>query len=489
MGKETTYETVIGLEVHAQLLIRSKIFCGCSTQFGADPNTQTCPVCLGLPGALPVLNRKAVEYAIRMALAVHCQVHTRSIFARKNYFYPDLPKGYQISQYEEPLAENGQVIIMPEEGKRKTIRIKRIHLEEDAGKSVHAEEYVTENESFIDLNRCGVPLIEIVSEPDMRSPFEAYLYLTKLRQLLRWLNICDGNMDEGSLRCDANISHRIQGSRQLGVKTELKNMNSFRGVEKALQFEVERQRKVLESGGKIEQETLLWDEKKGIAVPMREKEEAHDYRYFPDPDLIPLTLDRKWIDTILQSQPEMIEPRKERWMRDYGLPEYDCSVLTEDREIADYFETVVEKVRDPKQASNWVMGEVLRILKEEKIKIGQLKISPIQLVEIIKMVDDGRITRAAGKRVFNEVVLSSLEPRQIVEKLGLVQVSDREEIERIVLDVIQHHPNEVEKYRNGGERLFGFFVGQIMKATQGKADPKLVNEILREKLVGQKNPC
>ncbi len=487
MEKKATYETVIGLEVHAQLLTRSKIFCGCSTQFGAEPNTQTCPVCLGLPGALPVLNKKAVEYAIRMALAVHCQVHTRSIFARKNYFYPDLPKGYQISQYEEPLAENGHVIIVPENDKQRTIRIKRIHLEEDAGKSVHSEEYVAENESFVDLNRCGVPLIEIVSEPDMRSPLEAYLYLTKLRQLLRWLNVCDGNMDEGSLRCDANISHRILGSRRLGVKTELKNMNSFRGVEKALQFEVKRQKRVLERGGKIEQETLLWDEKKGIAVPMREKEEAHDYRYFPEPDLVPLTLDKKWIDTLFKSQPEMIDERKERWMRDFGLPEYDCSVLLEDREIADYFEAVVEKVRDPKQASNWMMGEVLRILKEEKIKISQLKISPIQLVEIIKMVDDGHITRAAGKKVLNEVVHFGLEPRQIVEKLGLAKVSDSEEIEKIILKVIQDHPDEVEKYLGGREQLFGFFIGQVMKATHGKADPKLVNEIMREKLISLKD--
>lgn len=487
MGKETTYETVIGLEVHAQLSTRTKIFCGCSAQFGAESNTQTCPVCLGLPGALPVVNKKAVEYAVRMALAVHCQIHTRSIFARKNYFYPDLPKGYQISQYEEPLAEKGHVRITLDDGKQKKIRIKRIHLEEDAGKSVHSEEYVAENESYIDLNRCGVPLIEIVSEPDIRSPAEAYLYLTKLRQLLRWLGVCDGNMEEGSLRCDANISHRVLGSQQLGVKAELKNMNSFRGVEKALLFEVERQKQVLEKGGKVEQQTLLWDEKKEIVIPMREKEEAHDYRYFPDPDLVPLTLEKKWIDTIMHSQPEMIEARKERWMRDLGLPEYDCSVLTEDREIADYFEAVVGKVENPKQASNWVMGEVLRVLKEEKIRIGQLRIRPDQLVEIIRMVEDDRITRAAGKTVFNQVVGSKLEPQQVIEKLGLAQVSDSQEIEKIVLDVIHDHPNEVDKYLGGREQLFGFFIGQVMKATQGKANPRLVNEIMRKKLTNLKN--
>ncbi|MCJ7812289.1 Asp-tRNA(Asn)/Glu-tRNA(Gln) amidotransferase subunit GatB, partial [bacterium] len=413
--------------------------------------------------------------------------HCRSIFARKNYFYPDLPKGYQISQYEEPLAENGHILIMLPDGIHRDIRIKQIHLEEDAGKSVHSEEYVNENESFIDFNRCGIPLIEIVSEPDMRSPAEAYLYLTKLRQLLRWLGVCDGNMEEGSLRCDANISHRIAGSYKLGVKAELKNMNSFKGVEKALMFEMERQKSVLEAGRKIEQETLLWDEKKEIAVPMREKEETHDYRYFPDPDLLPLRIERSWINEISQSQLEMPDERKKRWINDFQLPEYDCSVLVEDKEIADYFDEVVGKVKNPKQASNWIMGDVLRILKEEQIKIYQLRVRPAQLIEIIQMVENGRITRAAGKMVFNEVAHSELEPEEVIKKLGFIRILDSAAIKQIILDVIENHPNEVQSYLRGRERVFGFLVGQVMQVTQGKADPKIVNEMMREKLIQMKD--
>lgn len=476
------YETIIGIEVHAQLLTDSKIFCGCSTAFGAEPNTQTCPVCLGMPGVLPVLNKKAVEFAVKLALTLHCEIRERSIFARKNYFYPDLPKGYQISQYEEPLAENGWIEIKLEDRKRKRIRIKRIHIEEDAGKSVHAEEYVEENESLIDFNRCGVPLIEIVSEPDIRSPTQARMVLTKLRQIVRWLAICDGNMDEGSLRCDANISLRPKGTRKFGVKTELKNMNSFRSVERALTFEVNRQTRILDSGEKVAQETLSWDETNGIAVPMRGKEEADDYRYFADPDLVPLVVREEWIEEIRKTLPEMPEDRKRRWMKDLGLPEYDADVLLEDISVADYFEAVAREVEDSKQASNWVMGEVLRIMKEKNVEIDQLRISPPQLAKIIQMVQEGRISHTAAKTVFDEVALSGMDPQTLVDELGLEQVSDSAELEKIVVQVINKHPTEVQKFLEGKEGIFRFLVGQVMKATKGKANPKVVNNLLRKTL-------
>ena len=476
------YETVIGLEVHAQLSTNSKIFCGCSTTFGAEPNTQICPICLGMPGVLPVLNKKAVEYAIKMALAVHCEVNERSIFARKNYFYPDLPKGYQISQYEEPLARKGWVEVDLKDGVKKPIRINRIHLEEDAGKSVHAKEYVSENESLIDFNRCGIPLIEIVSEPDIRSPEEARLYLTKLRQLVRWLSICDGNMEEGSLRCDANISLRPEGTEKLGVKAELKNMNSFRSVERALAFEVKRQTNILEKGGKVLQETLLWDEANNVALPMRGKEEAHDYRYFPEPDLVPLIVKKEWKDEIQKSLPEMPDARKLRWVEKFGIPEYDASVLTEEKSVADYFEAVVDNVKDAKQASNWVMGEVLRILKEEKLNIDELKIRPSQLADIIKLVEEGTISRRAGKAVFNEVAHTGAAPEKVVEKLGLLQLSDSSKLDEIITRVIEKHSAEVQKFLKGKKSILSFFMGEVMKATNGKANPRVVNEILRKRL-------
>jgi aspartyl-tRNA(Asn)/glutamyl-tRNA(Gln) amidotransferase subunit B len=477
-----TCETVIGLEVHAHLLTKSKMFCGCNTKFGAEPNTQTCPVCLGMPGVLPVVNKKAVEYAVKMALAVNCKVNERSIFARKNYFYPDLPKGYQISQFEEPLSENGWIEIKPEKGERKRIGILRIHLEEDAGKSVHDEEYVAENESLIDLNRCGVPLIEIVSKPDMNSPREAYLYLTKIRQIVRWLDICNGNMEEGSLRCDANISLRPAGSKNLGVKTELKNMNSFSGVEKALEFEVKRQTDILCNGGQVQQETLLWDENAGIVVTMRGKEESHDYRYFPDPDLKPLIVSKKWINEIKITIPEMPEERKRRWKKDYAIPEHDTSLLTEDRKISDFYEEVVNCGSDPKKASNWIMGEILRILKEEKLEITQLKIKPCDLTDIISMVENGTITHTSGKKVLNESVRTGKKPKIVVKELGLTQISDETELEKIVNKVIKTYPDEVEKYLNGKNQLFSFFIGEIMKATKGKANPNVVNKLIKMKM-------
>ncbi len=475
------YEAVIGLEVHAQLLTESKIFCRCSTEFGAEPNTHVCPVCLGMPGVLPVLNKRAVDYAIRMGLAVNGRINRHAVFARKNYFYPDLPKGYQISQYEEPLVEGGYIDLEDAETKRR-VRLVRIHLEEDAGKSVHAEEYVGENETLVDLNRCGVPLIEIVSEPDLRSPHEAYLYLTKLRQLVRYLGICDGNMEQGSLRCDANVSVRPKGSSELGVKTELKNMNTIRGVERALEFEVKRQVQILSTGGEVTQQTLLWDEKRGVAEPMRSKEMAHDYRYFPEPDLVPLEVEASWVETIRREMPELPDARRKRFVAAFGLPEYDATVLTESRELADYYEAVVEAGANPKKASNWVMGEVLRILNSEKIEITDFRVAPAQLAELIELVGSGSISGSAGKSVLAEMAKTGKPARQVVEEQGLVQISDEEALTSVVRQVLAEHPKEVERFRQGEAKLLGFFVGQVMRATRGKANPKLVNQLLRKQL-------
>lgn len=476
------YETVIGLEVHAQLKTHTKIFCGCKNQFGAPPNTQTCPVCLGMPGVLPVTNKKVVEYAVKMGLAVNCQINAHSIFARKNYFYPDLPKGYQISQYEEPICEHGHVMIPTESGEEKKIRILRIHLEEDAGKSIHDEEFVGAGESLVDLNRCGTPLIEIVTEPDMRSPQEAFEYLQKIRQMVRWLDICDGNMEEGSLRCDANISLRPFGETQLGTKTELKNMNSFHGVEKALTYEIKRQTAILETGGTIVQETLLWDESAGQVQSMRSKEEAHDYRYFPDPDLVPVLVDETWKSSIQNDLPELPDTRKKRWLKDYKLSDYDATVLNNDRSISEFYEAVVNEVKDPKQAANWTMGEVLRILNDEKVEINELNLTPVTLGQIIQMVNKGMISGSAAKKVVQEVCDTGETPEKVVEKLGLIQISDEGDLEPVIDEILANNPNEVERYLGGHNKLFGFFVGQAMKATQGKGNPQLLNKLLKEKL-------
>ncbi len=479
------YEAIIGLEVHCQLSTKSKIFCGCKTDFGAQQNTQVCPVCLGMPGVLPVLNRRAVEFAIRMGLATHCRIAEHSIFARKNYFYPDLPKGYQISQYEEPLCEDGYLEIELESGEKKRIHIIRIHLEEDAGKSVHAEDYVSENETLIDLNRCGVPLIEIVSGPDIRSPREAYHYLVRIRQLVRYLEICDGNMEQGSLRCDANISVRPKGQDAFGVKTELKNMNSFRNVERALEYEIQRQIAMLERGEPIQQETLLWDAARNRVVPMRSKEYAHDYRYFPEPDLVPLMISSEWRQDIAAQLPELPVARRERFVRDYQLPEYDAAVLTEEKPVADYFEAVVKAGADAKQASNWVMGDVLRVLKEEKIEISAFPVKPEALAEMIQLITDGTISSKLAKTVFEEMRKTQKSAKQIVEEKGLVQITDTGAIERVVDEVLAANPKEVERYRQGEEKLIGFFVGQVMRATRGKANPQMVNQLLRQKLSQQ----
>jgi aspartyl-tRNA(Asn)/glutamyl-tRNA(Gln) amidotransferase subunit B len=476
------YEPVIGLEVHAQLSTDSKIFCRCSTSFGAPQNSQVCPVCLGMPGVLPVLNRQAVEFAVRMGLAMNCRIAEHSIFARKNYFYPDLPKGYQISQYEEPLCENGWIEIEQEDGALKRVGIIRIHLEEDAGKSVHAEGYVSENETLIDVNRCGTPLIEIVSEPDIRSPREAYLYLTRIRQLMRYLGICDGNMEEGSLRCDANISIRPVGAEKFGTKTELKNMNSFRNVEKAIEFEINRQIQLVETGGKVVQQTLLWDATNGKVAPMRSKEEAHDYRYFPEPDLAPLRVAEQWREEIRVALPELPMARRNRFVEQLGLPKYDADVLTDEKGIADYFEAAAKLVYDAKLASNWIMGEVLRVLKEKKIDITQFPIKPDALAELLNLIAGGTISGKIAKDVFEEMLVTGKSAQAIVVEKGLTQVSDTGIIEKAIDEVIAANPKEVERYRNGEEKVFGFLIGQVMKATRGKANPKVANEVLKRKL-------
>jgi aspartyl-tRNA(Asn)/glutamyl-tRNA(Gln) amidotransferase subunit B len=473
------YEAVIGLEVHAQLLTGSKIFCGCSAAFGADPNTHTCPICTGMPGSLPVLNKKAVEFAVRMALATNCEVTPFSLFARKNYFYPDLPKGYQISQYELPLAVNGSVEIPSADGEKKRVGITRIHMEEDAGKLFHDE---AKPFSYVDFNRTGVPLLEIVSEPDLRTPQEAADYLRMLRGILQYLEICDGNMEEGSLRCDANVSIRPIGTKTFGTRTEVKNMNSFRHVERALAYEIERQRKVLDEGGTVVQETRLWDPQKGITESMRGKEEAHDYRYFPDPDLVPLTVSAAWVKEIKQTLPELPLQRKDRFIREYQIPEYDARVITSSKTLADYYEECVRIFPEPKQVSNWIMGELLRLLKEDDREVEDCPVTPGKLAEMLELIKDGTISGKIAKTVFEDMYKTGKGAAEIVKEQGLVQITDEDALTKTVEEVLQNHPNEVGAYKGGKEKLFGFFVGQVMKATQGKANPQLVNEILKKKL-------
>jgi aspartyl-tRNA(Asn)/glutamyl-tRNA(Gln) amidotransferase subunit B len=471
------YEAVIGLEVHAQLLTASKIFCSCSTRFGARPNVQVCPICLGMPGVLPVLNKKALEYAIRAALAANCEISPRSRFARKNYFYPDLPKGYQISQYEEPLSKNGWLEI-ESNGSKKKVRIKRIHLEEDAGKLIH--EY-SRDWSYVDLNRAGVPLLEIVSEPDISSSEEAVSYLKKLRSILMYIGVCDGNMEEGSLRCDANVSIRPRGSEELGTKTEIKNVNSFKFVQKALEYEIRRQISVLESGGKVIQETRLFDSNQGVTFSMRSKEEAHDYRYFPDPDLLPIVVNKEWVEEIRNSLPELPDERVKRFIEEYKIPAYDAEILTASKEVADYFEECLRHYDKPKTVSNWIMTEVLRELKGEE-GIKAFSVTPEKLAELLRLIDDGTISGKIAKDVFSEMVSTGKRAGDIIAEKGIKQISDLSEIEAIISQVIEKNPNEVSRYRAGQEKLIGFFVGEVMKATHGKANPKLVNEILRKKL-------
>ncbi len=475
------YEAVIGLEVHAQMLTRSKMFCACSATFGQAPNTQTCPVCLGLPGALPVLNRRAIELAVRTALALGCTIAPRCRFARKNYFYPDLPKDYQISQYEEPLAERG-VLEFTAAGAPRRVGIKRLHVEEDAGKLVHVGAMGQAESSLVDLNRCGVPLMEIVSEPDLRTPEEAAEYTRQLRAILMYLEVCDGNMEEGSLRCDANISLRPAGAAALGVKTEVKNMNSFRNLQRALEFEIQRQTKLLDAGDPVVQETRLWDADAGITLSMRGKEEAHDYRYFPEPDLVPLAPAPEWIEEIRRSIPELPEARRARFASQYGLPEYDARVLTDTKARADYFEAVVRQGADAKQAGNWIKDELLGLLNKEGKEIEQSPIPPERLGEMLTLLKEGKISGKIAKTVFEEMYTTGKPPVDIVRDKDLTVITDTAALEAIIDEVIAQNPAAVTEFRAGKAASKNFLVGQVMKATQGKADPKLVNALLTKKL-------
>jgi len=475
------YEAVIGLEVHAELLTNSKMFCGCSTKFGAPPNTQTCPICLGMPGVLPVINRRGVEFAIRTALALNCKIAPMSRFARKNYFYPDLPKNYQISQYELPLSEHGHIELALE-GEKKRVGIRRVHLEEDTGKLVHAGIMEEAESSLVDFNRCGVPLMEIVSEPDIRAPEEAAEYLRQLRAILVYLGVCDGNMEEGSFRCDANVSVRPKGSKELGTKVEVKNMNSFKNVQKALDFEFRRQLKAVQSGETLVQETRLWNADQEITLSMRSKEYAHDYRYFPEPDLVPLLIEPNWIEEIRRSLPELPETKRLRFVRDYGIPEYDAGVLTMSKELADYYEAAVKIHNDSKTVSNWVMVELLGRLNKDAKDITQSPIPPEQLGAMLGLLAKGTISGKMAKDFFDEMYGTGADPADILKMKG-GQIADPAEVERIIREVLAANPAAVSEYRGGKEGAFNFLIGQVMKATRGKANPQLVNDLLKKALV------
>jgi aspartyl-tRNA(Asn)/glutamyl-tRNA(Gln) amidotransferase subunit B len=488
---DDTFEPVIGLEVHAQLLTASKAFCSCSTGFGGEPNSNVCPVCLGMPGTLPVLNLNLVEFILRMGLATDCTITHRSVFARKNYFYPDLPKGYQISQFEHPVCTGGSVEIDLEDGSRKRIGLTRIHMEEDAGKSIHD----LDPDTLVDVNRCGVPLIEIVSEPDLRTPREAYLFLTRIRQLVTYLGICDGNMEEGSLRCDANVSVRRKGEKAFGTKTEVKNMNSFRYVERALEYEIDRQIRLIREGGTVRQETLLWDANLGVALPMRSKEEAHDYRYFPDPDLVPVLIDERWIERVRAGLPELPAPRRDRLVDDLGLPRYDADVLTAEKDLADYFEETLDslvkltgrqKQELAKPVSNWVMTEVLRVVGATKISIASFPISAGRLAAMIRLILDGTISGTIAKELFEQMLTDAGDPEAIVTSKGLVQVSDTQVLQETISAVLAASPEQVAKYLGGNEKVFGYLVGEAMKALRGKGNPRIINDLLRSMLNAMK---
>jgi len=471
------YEVVIGVEVHAQLRTKTKMFCGCGTTFGRSPNSQTCPVCLGLPGTLPVINRAAVEMAVRAGLALNCTIGASNQFDRKNYFYPDLPKGYQISQYESPICEHGWIEIAVGDGKKR-VKIRRAHLEEDAGKNVHE---TGTSGSRVDLNRAGTPLLEIVTEPDMRSADEVVAYLRGLRDILMYLDVCDGNMDEGSFRCEPNLSLRPLGQKEFGTKVELKNINSFKFVKDAVEYEIKRQTKVLSEGGKIFQETRLWNLERGETAVMRSKEEAHDYRYFPDPDLVPLKLDHEWIEGFRGSVPELPAARVSRFVREYGLPEYDAGVLTVSKGIADYFEACVKLFNQPKTASNWVMGELMRELNLSGADITASPVTPERLVDLLQLVEKGTVSLKVAREIFPELYASGKSAGQIVQEKGLTQVSDEGALDKIIDEVLTKNPAQVAQLKEGKQQVLGFLVGQVMKASGGKANPGKVNELLKKK--------
>ena len=473
------FETVIGLEIHAQMKTLSKIFCGCSTEFGAPPNTHTCPVCLGMPGSLPVLNRQVVESAIKLGLATGSTLNRENRFARKNYFYPDLPKGYQISQFELPICEHGRVEIEVD-GRSRTIGITRIHMEEDAGKLVHDER---EPVSYVDLNRTGTPLLEIVSEPDLRSPTEAAAYLRKLHAIVRYLDICDGNMQEGSFRCDANISLRPKGQDKLGTRTELKNMNSFRNVQLALEYEERRQRDLLLDGGEVVQQTLLWDPDRGRTEPMRGKEEAHDYRYFPDPDLVPVVVDEAWIERVRAGLPELPDARRQRFAAEFDLPAEAADLLTGSRELADFFEAALASFANARKLANFIGTELLRDYGPERI--GACPVRPGQLADLLQMTEDGRISGKIAKTVFAEMLTTGHDPAQIVKERGLVQMSDEGELAALVTEIVAANPAQAEQFREGKTKVLGFFVGQLMQKTRGQANPQLANQLFTRELTGQ----
>jgi len=469
------YEAVIGLEVHAQLKTESKIFSSASASFGGSPNSHVNPLCLGMPGVLPVLNAKALKFAVKAALATNCRINLKSRFARKNYFYPDLPKGYQISQYEEPFSEHGWLEVESGETTRK-INITRIHMEEDAGKLIHEDSLTS---SHVDLNRAGVPLIEIVSEPEISTAEEAVSYLRKLRSILQYIGVCDGNMEEGSLRCDANISIRPMGSDKLGTKAEIKNLNSFKFIQRAIEYEISRQTALIESGERILQETRLFDSKKGVTFSMRSKEEAHDYRYFPDPDLLPVVLDEKWVKELKESLPELPDAKFNRFIQDYSLTADESALLTSSKDLSDYFEQCLNTYENPKQLSNWITTELLRELNSDE-DLKNFPVNPEMLSELLSLADDGIINRNIAKEIFPEMISTGSSAKEIISKKGIQQISDSSEIEALVKEIISSNPDEVARLKGGDEKLLGFFVGQVMKATKGKANPKVVNDIIKK---------